>query len=482
MTPESLLERLERLRERPGFAAEFFAEVAPSRRLACLKRLLHGAGEPVTLGTHAVLFHPETADERPWLILSGSLDEWSGQIRMATRRAGDLIGELPALQRGLQRQGLDAVAREPSTLLPLAPAAFEDTVRRDAGFARAVLRAVALHAAAYVDDESQFMEALRQYFPRGRGILTAGPYDCAGTVLHLFFCADAGGVDEVAAALPPGVERLASRPHYMLGVTHMGRVTQPHVPDRTPFTYDEVVVFTPVRVHGCLLPRLHVPYIFPDNLMAAFLGREIAGLPKLRASTYVDDLGGGVTRLLMRRLGANQLDIRFREVPLDSAPVPDWPLHDPARVWGLLLDPARRAGEGPALAEAMGLRALRALHPRLPWSPAYAPPVRVTAWKRIFDPSARYEGPRRWRRRDFQVDALCEIPFHVRTVREIRLLELVDGGIHTHPDFPVGACRPLSRYGLRVQMDMTMAPGRVLLDYRRRPRFWRSDRLTWGPG
>lgn len=481
MTPEALQTLLRELPNPGTFTVELFQEVPPEERLPVLRTLLERERRIIDLPVRGELFRQHDRKTELYLVLSGSLDEWRGQFRIATRRAGDIVGELPALQRVWPEQGLTATAREPTRVLALSPRSFMEAINRFHGFARVVLRAVAEHAADFVDDESQYGEALDQYFPKGRGRLTPGPYDCRNTTLHLFFCRDGDPtVDEVGDAMPPGLSYWPGAPHYMLGVASMGEITHRSIRERQSFTYDEVMVFVPVRVDGHVRPRFHVPFMFPDNIMAIFLGREIAGLPKLRASTFVDQFPDGLTRLLMRRLGRTELEIRFREVA--PAPSPkSWLPGSLAEAWQAILDTDVRNERRLRLAEDAMVWAVDKFKPRLPWSPPIPPRMFSTAWKRVFDPRTRYTGPRRWTPADFQVDALCETPFQITRVHDMSVLELTEP-IWFHAEFPVGQSVSISRYGLKVKMDMTMLPGRVLIDYRKRLRYRRSRQLDWMPG
>lgn len=481
MTPDDLKTRLLGLADPGVFAREFLAMVPTGEQDRCLAILLEDEHEQIVLAPREELFRMHDEEGQVYLALSGSLDEWRGQIRIATRRPGDLVGELPALQQEWPEQGLTATAREPTQVLAINPRAFTRVVDASHGFARAVLRAVAEHAADAVDDERQFPEALDQYFPKGRGRLTPGPYDCHGAVLHLFFCKDGDPtVDEVDEAMPPGIKRLPAAPPYMLGVAQMGTICHPEI-DRQSFTYDEVMAFVPVRVDGHVRPRFHVPFMFPDNIMAIYLGREIAGLPKLRASTFVDRIDDEVTRLLMRRLGRTELEIRFREVEAEPRRPGKRAPRSLRQAWETVVSADARSGAGIRAAERAAMWAVRRMQRQLPWSPRVKPRMPTTAWKRVFDPSTPYHGPRRWRRGDFEVDALVETPFQVETIHDIRVLELTEP-IWFHEEFPVGQSVSISDFGLKVVMDMRMMAGRTLIDYRTAKKYRKSRRLDWDPG
>jgi len=236
-----------------------------------------------------------------------------------------------------------------------------------------------------------------------------------------------------------------------------------------------------------------VPFIYADNVMAVFLGREIAGLPKLQVSTFIepecprplhekqdpDDRW----RYTLRRQGNTEVDLRARVVPREPGSPLEWP--------GLALD-ALALARGlcrPSSGEAQHLeRVYRGLAANAPLPvdlPMQLGRMPTTAWKRTFNVQAAYPYADMqrvpWRASDFDADALTETPFHVQRVHAFDALrwEVTDDAFR--PSFAAAGTSPVGEWGFRMRLSILMAPGRVLLDYREDPRFMGDPRLNWGP-
>ncbi len=162
------------------------------------------------------------------------------------------------------------------------------------GLVRAVLQAVAVHAPELADDEGQVVEALDEFFPRGFGQLTPGPYDCRDVTIHLFpFVMPEAPDHPMQVSRPPGV--FLAEPVLFRGAGEDARHGV-HPAFAQTFHYDEVTFFVPSAVEGIKTPSLHIPFIYADNIMAILLGRELAGMPKLQVSTFIEPLDAPLAR------------------------------------------------------------------------------------------------------------------------------------------------------------------------------------------
>ncbi len=492
--PATLLGHLDRASARSEFARAFLELLTPAEQLDCLTLL--SPSEPLNVGRGQVLFGDgkvASHDDCVW-ILEGAVEEWKGNFRMSRRLAGDLVGELPALltsrETGRRRarpevQVMKAITRDPTLIVHLKGPAVMRAVERFPAFARALLRGLAAHARDLADDEGQLLEATEEFFPRGFGQLTPGPYDCRDVTMHILPLSlrKESADHPMNLACPPGVKFIGETA--IMAFVQMRDVRHPGF--STAFNYDEVAFFIPCLVDGRPVLRFHVPFIFADNVMAVFLGREIAGLPKLQVSTFIDTLETGEVRLMMRRNGRTDVDLRGR--PADFAPS----LRGLADAPGAVLDLLSSLSDGRLTEVAFkaaweGLCRCAALAPTsllelLGATGLFS--VRAASWKRVFHPATAYvssgPGQKAWTPETFQVDALCETPFRVTALHEIEPMSFGLDGLYFGRTFPGRGLEPLSPLGLRVKMSMIMETGSVLLDYRTESRFEADRRLRWGP-
>ncbi|MEY3011785.1 MAG: Acetoacetate decarboxylase [Pseudomonadota bacterium] len=489
----------------------------------------------IELGERQTLFVDEDRNRRAFLVLSGGFDEHRLAVRASIRRPGQLLGAV-TLYSSLDRpagahqgdvpphgrEGAEVRTRIASEVLVLPGDALLRASNRNATLVRALLKTLTEHAGDYLDDADQYDEAFEQYFPGRSGMLTPAPYDVASARMRIFFCEPPEDQREALEAMvPPGARWHPLARFWMLVLAEM-RGIAPRFHKAASFDYDEVSAFVPIQVGYDPRVWCHVPFMFPDNIMAIYMGREIFGLPKRRSANFFDPLLDGRERFLMRRMLPEELrlrelgpdfrqavrrpkqvdvlDVRYRTVP---------EAEERGAITGELL---------PALAPRLGLQSLdwlgkiafgsslsgtlerwamghlpeRPCATAVQWGNRYldAVPealrtVPVSAWKRIFAPGAtvRGPGPQRWRSADFEVDALAMTPFPVHRVERMQLIRLEgEAPMWATPGFPIMRPKPLSPIGLRVDVRMSLGPGRPLHDYKRHPGSGRDRaRLDWGP-
>lgn len=456
-------------------------------------------------GTEPVVVHQwpryeqifDDAEERGrcWFLLDGSVDEWRSAIRAAVRGPGALIGEVPMIEplkdsRG-SRFGAQVRTREPVKALAIMREHLLAVLDESPLLCRSILSYVADHAAEYLNDHGQFDEALDQYFPSNNGWLLPAPYDVRKARMRIFFCR--ATKDPVAQLrLPPGLTFYLGIPVYMLVLIDMQDIRSVYPPTARSFSYNEVSVFVPVRVPGLALPRFHVPYMYPDNIMAVYLGREIFGLPKLRSSNFSDDLLDGSKRFLMRRGSTNVLEAHYHELPereqwrnLYDNPPQDF--RDALqRVTGAMADPFDTLfGQLASLVSERSDSLTIAADASLNVLPSWLKKVRTTSWKRIFDPHTTLRHKEGWDPSQFAVDGIVETPFNIHRILDFKVLRLVDDHIHAPEKyFPTAPLELLLPFGMEMSVQMTLEGGRQLLDYtghhRRLARKY-PERMVWAP-
>ena len=500
VTAADLLARLRARVEHSAFARAFMERVPARQRLPCLQRLL--GPEPVSLVSveaRETIFKGAQSlpGEGLFLVYDGVVEEWQSQFRLSVRRPGDLLGELPALAPSLAGVGQPnaAVARDACRLVPFRGDALRAALDAHPGLVRALLQAVAEHAGEFADDEGQIVEALDEFFPHGFGQVTPGPYDCPDVTLHLFpFVIPDAPDHPMQIARPPGVTWLGRL--FFVALVKMRDTGHPVFAQR--FSYDEITFFVPSSVDGVTGFSLHIPFIYADNIMAILLGRELAGMPKLQVSTFIEPLERGsdeapdetpgetpLWRLLARRGDRTELELRFRagaqSTSTGAAPAAVKGL------WDALMNESSLSIDAAAELWSQLADVIVALGDlRLPlWMGLDT--VNTTARKRIFRPDAHYTSATGARMvagpGDFQVDALCETQFKVGQVLDVTPLQLEPGaaGVFVAAGFPLEGCQPLSTRGLRVHLKMQMIGGPVLIDYLTSRRWGRDPARSWGP-
>ncbi len=508
------------------------------------------------LGVRTTLLTDVDPHRKCYLIVSGRFDEYRLSVRASVRWTGDLVGYMPLLSPlddpfwrctpaeaveespgGLlgakvatgdpterNREGSEVRTCVPSVVVPIDGRRFVELLDTNLTFARVMLRYMAEHGSDYLDDHDQYDEAFEQYFPGRSGMLTPPPYTVGQADMRIFFCKKPEDPALLEQMLPPATRWYPEFDFYLLVCTEMRDIAPKWHPGAT-FSYDEVAVFVPAQ-HG-LDPRLyfHVPFMFPDNIMAIYMGREILGLPKRRAANFCEeftDADPGLWRFLMRRMlpqdardrqtalgfhlpkQVDVLDMRWRKVgPEDEAErfgdlvgalwgevVPDvlakWFASKLGDVFGVLLEQGADAidGEGTPLEKVAAK-----LNAVLPYIPESLRSVNTTAWKRIFasEVSTHGSGEQRWRRGDFESDCIACTPFPIRKIHALEAIdasESLGGGLYTTRGFPLTHNELITPIGLRVNVEMGLEPGRVVHDFRRdllALSYKRRNRLAWGP-
>ena len=459
-----LRDALELLSERPGLAEleDLETEVRGMLGLGYRRRVLE-AGE--------VLFERRAPTDAVYLVMEGSLDEWGPWQRLAVRRPGQLVGELAVLAED-SRHTTQGLARERSEVLELPAGAFRQLACGPSGLGRALLQELAIHGNRYADttiDQDRLSES--QWFPGHRAFVVPGPYSGKAELLQVFCHLPADGFERL---LPPGVRLNPAAPWCLLTMSRYPWFHATHAAEDVRMRYSETAVQVPVLVG--LKPCLMQAYLYTDQAMALFAGREIYGFPKMEATTTIDhDIGRG----LLRAAGQDLMTLRFEARRWDELE-PD--------VRGELLDlflPEELLGS--LVGELLQLADEAELARWLKKLPEPMRTVPATAWKRVFSPATRLEGPGPfpWTRDTFQVDGMAGFDFVIEDVEDLELVELLEGaeGFRLSEHFIQHELKPLTRLALRSTLRLRLEPGEVLSDYVAKPPRKKADlaKLAWGP-
>ncbi|MCO4760323.1 MAG: hypothetical protein KC502_02390 [Myxococcales bacterium] len=515
----------------------------------------HAPVAALALDVRTTLLTDVDPDDRCFLIFSGRFDEYRLSVRAAIRLQGDLVGYMPLLsplddpflnksayQRAspkrtsvdhldnptasshmAPREGSEVRTAVPTVVIAVDGKRFRERLETDPILARVMLHYMAEHGGDYLDDQHQYDEAFEQYFPGRSGMLTPPPYDVRAANMRIFFCKKPTDPHLLKELLPPGSHWLPGCDFYLLVCTQM-RGIAPQYSLEASFDYDEVAVFVPSLHLPWPSVFFHVPAMFPDNIMAIYMGREILGLPKRRSANFCEefvDSDEGLWRFLMRRMLSKQarerqtslsvhkpkqvdvLDARWRVVkPADEEArlielvqamlgellpevVAD-KLEGPfGELFGEVLTQSDKLeGDGPLLSKLADR-----LNRLLPKLPAGLRSIQATAWKRIFAPEVENDsdGEQRWKRKDFEVDGIVATPFPIKKIHKLELIDASEehgGGVFSNNGFVIPDVELISPIGIHASVHMGLNPGRELHNYRIDPFTLtrkRRNRLAWGP-
>ena len=454
------------LSKRPGFedlgAAELETEVRGMLGLGYERRIYESGEE---------LFKRKGASDDVYLVLTGSVDEWGSWQRLAVRHPGQLIGELAVLAPGA-RHRTTGLARERTEVLRMPADAFRQLVRGHARIGQLLLQELASHANDYAEGAIDLARAQeRQWFPGHRAFVVPGPYTGEVEMVQVFCRLPEDGFERL---LPPGVRLNPAAPWCLVTLAHYPWFHSTNVAEKIRMTYAETAVQVPVLVG--VKPCLLQAYLFTDQAMALFAGREVYGFPKMEATTTLDrDIG----RALLRGAGRNLLEVRFDARRWDELE-PDLR----SELLDLLL-PEELVGA--VLGEVLQLADEAEI---IRWFAKLPEPLRTipgAAWKRVFSPATELTGPGpfEWTRETFQVDGVAGFDFVIEDIEDIGVVELREGveGFRLDEQFIDHGLEPLTRLALHTRMRMRLDPGSVLSDYVAKPPRKKADKakLAWGP-
>jgi hypothetical protein len=332
----------------------------------------------------------ESVDRHGWLVdakgrggvcwlTRGQAEAWDGVARVQRFRRGQVVGLDGALGHGA---------------LPVRAVSDDLRVRRlsRAEFSRRVSDlGLEVEAQALLLDQlkgrsarlSQSLADLtRQSFPGGRAVYEPVPYTAPKVRAWAFLVRPSalprvGSGRDGVACMPPGVDTTLDLPWVLLATQYEGFSSASGMGG---IRYGELSLMAPARVG--LSPVMAQAWLFPDNLMALFAGREIYGLPKMYGHTVLDRHSGSSPRgrVALRTQWGTAVDLPYtaHSMPrLDEGPL--------AAAWQQLHEAV------PALVRAR--EDVNALIPGAELPDDLKDPRR--AWPMLFQSVARGEGARR---------------------------------------------------------------------------------------
>lgn len=440
-----------------------------------------------------------------WLVVQGQIDEWRGDAYLGARGPGQLVGEVGHFETARAQRVTSAQARTDAQLRPVTREVL-DALRTDPRHGPDLTQHVVEHAEGWTRYASADLEtATQQVFTDHRARFAPGPYSGEAELYTIPCLRPTDGRLEMG--FPPRMRWSDGLPICLLLISRFREFRPTWATGDFPsidYTETGLMVPTQVLVDGEWQFRVYFPWLFPSNIMATFVGRELYGYPKRYANTLIEE-----DRLLLRLGGKTALDIPIRQ---HHVPQPA-PVRDTLRLLGALgvpyedllrgnqstepnLDWRRSVPSGrhrPIRESLRGLAALPGIL-RSVISHAGRPsfPLPMAGWRRSFAPEAQIpesalSGSAAWDPRDFDVDALVASTFKVDRLDgyQQQFLELTHGHHEIAvalPGEPVQGLTPLQGMATRSHFQLTMGVDTSLVDFRGEdlePR--EKERLAFGP-
>lgn len=319
-------------------------------------------------------------------------------------------------------------AHGPARVAHLAAPAFQALLARSHAFAQNVAHALAVELRGQLKRQRHATEVLDDFFEQPNARLVPGPYGAEPFTMLLWVLRDRP--DRVRALLPPGVRLVPGLGgHWLLTVNLFEALVSRHERGAgRRFSYRETCPFLPCLAG--LTPGLFVPELYPDNVLAILLGREIYGFPKRYGTVAARPDGVDVVvgqRLVLRAF-------HQAATPLDTGE------------FALALSDAIGLGSLPAPARAL-IRSVAGL-PIAADGTVRAPPLPVFVRKQIADPSSAHE-------LTLSIDELVQVPFAVEHLS--RFERLAEPAVEFLPGWglPEGDC--VAAFRLRAGFEFGKA-------------------------
>lgn len=445
--------------------------------LAATAALLLEKGQLVVFNGGDVLAPLGDESDTCWLIVLGSVDEWSLQRRLAVRTAGQFTGEISVLSQALQ--SVEIQAREEGVAVALDGDFIRDLSAWPLPFASAWLGQVAQHALAWSNDADMSISTItEQNYPFTNPMIFPGPYVAQGAELIYIPCKlDAGGL---SGCLAPGVTPVLF--FWICIARYHGGVGLGNTLEDDLAFYDEVVVMVPSLIG--LTPALYFPWIYVGSAAAMTAGREVFGYPKMLYNATLDDrddLGfTGQSRCVLRKNGADVMTALWKDLAWG-----DVDAEDRARLVQMVFDPHEKGGDKAQDMDRMARNdtpdELTARVQRMAQDDEAT--VNVGSWKRSFDPSTALPGPGPvvWEPSQFQIDGVAGSLAQVTDVESLNLIAISE--LVATSEFLLPGAELLIPFGFRCTVDFGLLPDKMLKDYLTNPPTRPSERrkLNWGP-
>lgn len=452
-----------------------------------------------------LLFDRHDLRDAAWLIVQGTIEEWSWDTWLSTREASQLVGARYPLA-GLVRH-TQAVAVGPTAILEIPGERLRALIDQPqmGGFRDYLCWFLGQQAVAQSLEAAYQLDVTSyQYFPGARAVVLPGPY-LANDIEMYYLIVQRPTDGWVERNLPPGVEWHPKLPFAMLLIARFANFGPAKIELDTGggAEYTETGMMIPALVDGKL--KIFVPWIFPSNIQAMFAGRELYGYPKTYANTVFDERH---KRLLLRRRGETAMSIRYAEREWSEVRVSevayllkcfgeimamDWEgiatAHHTEEIDAEALAERDRTPPPPPASQPPKIPIFGFVAPYmeiaarlLPKLPTLLRTLPVACWKRNFASTIQFPSESAdsliipWKQGDFDVDEVASSGFIVTglgKVKPFRILEpdgiklSLGGEVDLAPgDEPYESTfYPLGTLGLHLYYDMEMTVGDTLIDY-----------------
>ena len=474
--------------------------------------LIHGLAEPLEQSWDRGVRRPAPG---VWLIVSGALEEWRSDVLLAKRGPGELIGDLEMTQAPPGRDHPDPQPYATSWMVR------SDTrVRRldEAGLWRVLAGGGAEATLLYdliVAHGRQWRSTAGHAFdrfawarlPAFEHLPKPPPYKMPDSEVFLLpVMVPASVMDQIPPFLSP-VRPDGEGPVGAFGLIIVRRYERiwsasedPPSGPRPGITQVLVAVLVKQELRDSY--ALFIPWLFSNNALSMFIGREIFGMPAMFGSLYTqrDDPDNPTHIHLVGSAGGKRsfdltLDKATPEQLADNNEGKFFPAAASLLTRSMLIDGQPLSDEQ---SEAF-FQAFNRLAQGQPFEGGLASwSLRQLAWKRNFQPSAQAAPKVPWDPKDFAVDALTAsyMSFTPRSTPEMWFLGepaasegfplLLEGEFHTF--------KPISNLVMRARMDVlweaALRDGERTYDinYRSQVRLLLDDasgeelaKLAWGP-
>ncbi len=457
-------------------------------------------GEPQELAAREALFRRGAPEgDTLFLVLEGRIEEWRGPTWLGEVGPGGLVGELGVLEDRRRLRISEARARDRTRVVRLRWRSIEAqlSAAERAAISHHALRHGARWSRLGIDDHDM---ATQQAFSSPLAHFVPGPYQGRATIWALPLARPVDG--HLRYRMPPRLHWHPSMPCCMLLVSAFEDFKPRWAePDEPGISYTETGLFVPTLLEheGRRELRAYFPWLFPSNIMATFVGRELYGYPKAYANTRVEH-----DRLVLRLNDDNAFDLRIRELDglqqarlatmlpdVARAFAPDWARrerwtqrHQRDLKWelgaGRIPPRAREILKGGAKGllrlpgALLAMKGLLSEVPQVGWRRRYAAdlPERVATGQQAWNPqdfdADELVGTRfRWNPR---LPALERLPAVLDTVEAFQLEEGQQEIVIDLPGDRPRAFNTLGGIGFRAQMELEMdvegGDSSVLVDFR----------------
>ena len=449
-----------------------------------------------------------------WLVVSGSVEEWRGDVLLAIRRKGELVGDLAALDSPPSQQTSSVpictswAVRDAAVVREVPVQRLLDQLGKGGVEGAELFDALVKHGRIW--RSSAISALIRFAWARLPGVghnFKPPPYvssPCETFLLPVLIPVEV--VDQLPPFVKASVQGHGSEDS-AFGMLILRRFRElrpesatPSV-DPAPFTTEATIAVLAKTGAEAQETGLYILWTFTNNARSSFLGRGVFGFPTMYGNLYIKHREDGGWRVVGSMGGDRSMDLamarrKLRDDDAFELAVPGLlaPLLSSLKVDGAPIAPevadevykeiaaaGKKVGEGPS-AFAKDLEGMTGRFSS-----------RLISWKRNFQPAAVAQKYVPWDPSDFSVDALVGTELAMSKVQEVEFL-----GVEHPPDemptfrfFLSGSFKEftlLSGVAVRIVADHHLAPTpEDPIDYRHEVRrlLEKGDvglkKLAWGP-